>query len=86
MKALSTIVFAAGLGVGAVALTATNASARIVCNDEGDCWHTPTEYTYPPSIRLEVHPDDWKWKEGDKRAWREHEGRGYWKGGKWEAF
>ena len=25
--------------VGILAFTATNASAAIVCNGEGDCWH-----------------------------------------------
>jgi hypothetical protein len=76
------------LGAGALAVMATNASARIVCNDEGDCWHTHSDYDYPPGIRLEVHPDDWTFKEGDKRAWHEHEGegRGYWHGGAWAPF
>jgi hypothetical protein len=67
---------------GASALTiATAASARIVCNEEGDCWHVHANYKYQPSFGLSIHPDNWKWKEGEHHAWREHEGKGYWKGG-----
>jgi hypothetical protein len=86
MKILGKVAFAVILGASSLALTATNASARIVCNDDGDCWHVKTEYEYPPSVRLEVHPDDWRWKEGEKHAWREHEGRGYWHSGAWVGF
>jgi hypothetical protein len=86
MKIIGTMAFAAIMGASALALTPTNASARVVCNDDGDCWHSKTEYTYPPAVRLEVHPDDWKWKEHEHHAWREHEGRGYWHGSQWEGF
>jgi hypothetical protein len=67
-------------GAGVLGLTTINASARIVCNDDGDCRHVQTDYAYPPALGLTIHPDDWKWKEGERHAWREHEGRGYWKG------
>jgi hypothetical protein len=30
-----------------------------------------------------VHPDDWRWGANEKYTWREHEGRGYWRGDKW---
>ena len=61
--------------VGILALTATSASAAIVCNEEGDCWH-------------HVYGDDWKWADADhdKYRWREHEGRGYWNKGVWIGF
>jgi len=78
--------FGAIMGVGALALTVSNASARIVCNDEGDCWHVPNVYTYPPAVRLDIHPDGWRWRDGDRFTWREHEGRGFWRGGRWEGF
>jgi hypothetical protein len=86
MKTFSTITFAAMMGVSAVASISTNASAAIVCNEEGDCWHTQAEYTYQPAFSLSVHQNDWKWKEGEKHAWREHAGKGYWKGGNWTGF
>ena len=86
MKLLNAITFAALTGVSAVALISTSASAGIVCNSDGDCWHTQTDYQYQPTFGLTVHPNDWKWKEGEKHAWREHEGKGYWKGGSWQTF
>ena len=85
MKLLNAMALAGVIGAS-LALTATSASARIICNEEGDCWHSTTEYVYPPSVTLRVHPDDWKWKEGERFSWREHEGRGFWRGGRWEEF
>jgi hypothetical protein len=55
----------------------------IVCNDEGECWHVRGNVEYKPEFKLHVHPDDWKWAEKERFKWREHEGRGYWRGGKW---
>lgn len=70
----------------ALALTATAASADIVCNREGDCWHVKGRLDYRPEFGLTVHPDSWKWGEHDKFRWREHEGRGYWRNGAWVKF
>ena len=86
MKIPNTIAFAAVLGVSAVTLISARASAAVVCNEDGDCWHTQTEYQYQPEFGLTVHPQDWKWKENEKHAWREHDGKGYWKGGSWMPF
>ena len=86
MRTIGTMTFAALMGVSALALTATGASARIVCNEEGDCWHVKTDYQYQPGFKLTIHPDDWKWKEGERYKFREHEGRGYWRGGTWSEF
>ena len=86
MKMFSKIAFAALIGAGALAITSAGASARTVCNEEGDCWHATTDYDYQPAFGLTVHPNDWKWKEGEKHAWREHDGKGYWKGGSWKEF
>ena len=83
MKALSKIAAAALLGAGALTLAATSASARIVCNTDGDCWHTTTVYDYPPATGVVIHEDNWAWGPSDKYRWREHEGRGYWRGGAW---
>lgn len=80
MRTLSKIALAA---VGSLALTATAASAEIVCNDEGDCWHVRHRVEYRPEFRLHVHPDDWRWAEHDRYRWREHEGPGYWRNGIW---
>jgi hypothetical protein len=74
--------------LGIMALTATTASAAIVCNEEGDCWHAKKRYDYRPEFHLQVYPDDWRWAEADngKYHWREHEGPGYWRGGVWIGF
>ena len=74
------------IGAGALALASTGASARIICNTDGDCWHSPTNYEYRPEFRLTIHPDDWRWKANEKYRWREHEGRGYWHGDSWTDF
>lgn len=76
---------AALLGASMLAFTATTASADIVCNGDGDCWHVKARHTYAPELHLRVHPDDWKWRESDAshHRWREHEGHGYWRGGVW---
>ena len=86
MKLFGTMTFAALVGVSALAMMTTSASARIVCNEDGDCWHAKTDYDYQPTFGLSVHGDDWKWKEGEKHAWREHDGKGYWKGKDWKDF
>jgi hypothetical protein len=86
MKTFSRVTIATLGGASALAMAVTTASARIVCNEDGDCWHVKTEYTYGPDLRLTVHPDDWKWKETEHHTWREHEGKGYWKGKDWKDF
>lgn len=75
-------------GICALALGATAASASIVCNSEGDCWHAKDNYSYHSDWGLVVHPDNWKWAEHDKGKyrWREHAGRGYWHDGHWVEF
>jgi hypothetical protein len=77
---------AAILGAAALGATASTASAEIVCNGAGDCWHVRDHYTYEPSFGVTVHPDNWKWTDRDHYRWREHEGRGYWRNGLWVTF
>jgi hypothetical protein len=86
MKFFNTKACAVVIGAAAMAFVATGASARIVCNAEGDCWHVATDYDYHPEFKLTVHPDDWRWQDDHKYRWREHEGRGYWRGDKWSDF
>ena len=71
------------------AFSATTASAAIVCNEIGDCWHAKEKYDYKPEFGVRVYPDEWKWADNDhdKYRWREHEGRGYWNPkGVWIGF
>ncbi|RUO98100.1 hypothetical protein [Hyphomicrobium sp.] len=77
---------AALLGATMLGFTATTASADIVCNGEGDCWHVRHRYNYDPGFGVVVHPDNWRWREAEHYRWREHEGRGYWRRGVWIGF
>ena len=80
------LILATIIGAGALAATATTASAEIVCNREGECWHVREHYDYQPTIGLIVHDDNWRWGDRDHYRWHEHDGRGYWKGGVWIQF
>jgi hypothetical protein len=77
------ILIGAAFGTGALALSAMSASAAVVCNGNV-CWHTHETYTYPPSAHLIIHPDDWR--AGPGISYREHEGRGYWNGDRWDEM
>jgi len=70
---------------GSIALSST-ASAAIVCNGEGQCWHVHHPYKYAPGYGVVVHPNSWRWGPGEHYVWREHPGRGYWRGGVWVTF
>jgi len=77
---------AAALALGALVATVTSASAAIVCNREGECWHVKRSYAYHPEWGLVVHPNHWRWRAHEHYVWREHEGRGYWRNGVWITF
>ena len=77
---------AAILAAGAMAVTSSAASADVVCNSAGECWHTHDTYKYDPAFGVVVHPNDWKWGPADHYRWHEHEGRGYWRDGVWVTF
>jgi hypothetical protein len=81
VMAAASAVIAGGAMVAAIA----PASAAVVCNRSGDCWHTTERYKYRPSFGITVHPDTWKWS-GTKYHWNEHSGRGYWRNGLWVTF
>ncbi|MBV9549370.1 MAG: hypothetical protein JO256_06815 [Alphaproteobacteria bacterium] len=74
--------------VASLVLSTVGASAYVVCNREGDCWHTESRYHYP-GVGFTFHPDDWYFHQtwGSDRHFREYNrGRGYWKGGVWVTF
>ena len=85
-KSLKTALFGAVLSAGALALSTGVASAYVVCNTEGDCWHVHDQYTYPDTAGIVVHDDNWRWDDATRYHWREHDGRGYWRGGVWIGF
>ena len=87
-KAVSAAAIAMLLGTGALTTATSAASARVVCNAEGDCWHTDARVNYPPAVGIQIHPDDWYFHQhwdGDKdHHYRDyHEGRGYYRSGIW---
>jgi len=82
MTSLSKIVLGAATGAGILALSSMGASAAIVCSGNV-CWHSQETYEYPGEARVIVHPDDWRWGPSEHFSWREHEGRGYWRGERW---
>ena len=83
MNAVAKVAKAVIVGASALTLAATAASAAIVCNDEGECWHVKGGADFRPELRLHVHPDTWRWSKSDHFRWREHAGHGYWRGGNW---
>jgi hypothetical protein len=85
MQSLSKTVLGATMGASLLALSAASASAAIVCS--GDvCWHSREIYRYPGEAHVIVHPDDWRWGPTERYTWREHEGRGYWRGETWRDW
>jgi hypothetical protein len=87
---LSAAAIALLLGTGVLVTTAGTASARVVCNNSGDCWHTDQRVKYPPSVSMQIHPDDWYFHQtwtGSNEHYRDyHEGRGYYRSGIWVGF
>jgi len=82
MLSPSKILVGAIMGAGFLAMSAVSASAAIVCNGNV-CWHANELYEYPPEARVIIHPDDWRWGSGETFVFREHPGRGYWRGERW---
>jgi hypothetical protein len=82
------IAIAAAAAALSLVTLATSASAAIVCNRDGDCWHVKGKYAYDSGWGLTVHPNNWRWGRADKFRWREpaREERGYWRGGVWIKF
>ena len=86
MRTLGKAMCAVVMSAGVLTVGAGRASAAIVCNGAGVCWHATETYQYKPEFGVVVHPDNWQWAHNDHYRWREHEGRGYWQGNSWRAF
>lgn len=86
MKPALKTALVAALAAGGLSFAASAASAEIVCNGAGECWHVHHHYDYHPEWGLVVHPDNWTWGPNDHYTWREHHGRGYWNNGVWIRF
>jgi hypothetical protein len=86
MRTLGKVMFAVAMGAGVLAVGAGRASAAIVCNGAGVCWHATETYQYKPEYGVVVHPDNWRWAANEHYRWHEHDGRGYWDGDHWRTF
>jgi hypothetical protein len=82
MTVVRTVVLGA-LSAAMLATSAATASAAIACTG-GVCWHTHERYKYPRDAHVVIHKDTWR--AGPSVTFREHEGRGYWRGDNWEAW
>jgi hypothetical protein len=82
---LRRILSAAAIGAVVVMTSTFSASAAIVCQGNA-CWHTHEAYDFPHEAGVVVHDDNWHWGPHEKFIFREHEGRGYWRGGKWVTW
>ncbi len=80
-KVMSSVV----LGVGLLAGASVPASAAIVCSGNV-CWHAQERYEYPSDAKVVIHDDNWRWGPEERYTFREHEGRGYWRGDSWVEF
>ncbi len=80
---LTKALLAAAATAGVLAVSSLSASAAIVCT-ANVCWHTHERYEYPPTAGVVIHEDDWRG--GPGITFREHDGRGYWRGDRWEAW
>jgi hypothetical protein len=85
MRLLNKTTLGAVLGAGALALSTASVSAVIACRGNV-CWHVQGRYEYPREARIVIRPDDWRWGRHERYVWREHEGRGYWRGGRWTEW
>lgn len=83
LKIKSKYLLSGVLAASALAFSAVNASAAIVCSED-TCWHVHQTYDYPPTAHVTVHEDDWR--AGPGITFREHEGRGYWSGDRWTEW
>ena len=82
---LRNILSAAAISAVVVMTSTFSASAAIVCQ-RNTCWHTHDAYDFPHEAGVVVHEDNWHWGPHEKFNFREHEGRGYWRGGKWVTW
>jgi hypothetical protein len=85
MNTRSKLVVLAFSGLALLGLSSMNVSARIVCSGDA-CWHVHEDYDFPPGVSVEIHPDNWHWRDSEQFVWKEHPGRGYWRGEEWRRF
>lgn len=85
MRTFAKLLVGAALTAGSIGLFGASANAAIVCSGNV-CWHTHDTYDYPRDARVVIHDDNWHWGPHEHFAFREHEGRGYWRGDSWTSW
>ena len=86
-SALLKTAIAAAVAGSSLALTATVASADVVCNAYNECWHVHDRYTYPDGVGVVFHDDAWADGHRDHWRWRhDRDDRGYYRNGIWITF
>lgn len=83
MTSIGKSLLGTALGAGMLALSSISASAAIACSGNV-CWHTHERFEYPRDSKVVIHEDDWR--PGSRYVFREHEGRGYWRGETWTQW
>jgi len=87
--ALAAGALAAVVAGGALALSATSASADTACNRFGECWTVRDHYTnYPADLRIQFHDDAWRATHKHHYHWRndQTDDHGYYNHGQWHPF
>ena len=89
-SALASGALVATLALGAVAATASTASADVACNRWGECWTVRDHYTtYPRSLGVIFHDEAWRAAHRSGRYhWRKDrdDDHGYYSHGRWRRF
>jgi hypothetical protein len=66
MNKISKLAIGAFIGARALGLTSMASSAAVVCNEDGECWHSGVRHEYPAGAGVVIHEDDWspgeRWK------------------------
>jgi hypothetical protein len=89
-KTLAAGALVATVAGGAMALSATSASADVACNRYGECWRVTQRYaTYPRNLGVTFHDDAWREQNRHGRYhWRRDrtDDQGYYSRGHWRRF
>jgi hypothetical protein len=68
-------------------VAASAASADVVCNRGGECWHVRDRLDYPADLGITFHDDAWAAAHRDHYHWRaDRFDRGYYRNGVWITF
>lgn len=87
MSSLTAKALGAALAAASLAASASTASAYVVCNQAGECWHAHDRYDYPATAGVVVHDDGWVFDRPGFYRWaKDRPGRGYWYHGHWRRF